>query len=107
MVVAISAAAPSAISGKPIMSKPTAPRGEHTPDNYLAAHPICNNYRWDYLPEAFELILRIGVLARTEVGKGTKVGKEVAKKFLQKEKQRIRRRKSTSKSCLNCTWGFL
>jgi 5-methylcytosine-specific restriction endonuclease McrA len=21
-------------------------------DNYLAAHTLCNNYRWDYLPEA-------------------------------------------------------
>jgi len=70
--------------------------GEHSPDNYLAAHPVCNNYRWDYLPEEFELILRLGVLARTEIEKGTKVGKEVSKKFLRKEKQRIRRRKSAT-----------
>ena len=66
--------------------------GDHSPDNYLAAHPVCNNYRWDYLPEEFELILKLGVLARTEIEKGTKVGKEVSKKFLQKEKQKIRRR---------------
>jgi 5-methylcytosine-specific restriction endonuclease McrA len=70
--------------------------GEHSPDNYLPAHPVCNNYRWDYLPEEFELILKLGVLARTEIEKGTIVGKEVSKKFLQKEKQRIGRRKSAS-----------
>ena len=32
--------------------------GNHSPDNYLAAHPVCNNYRWDYLPEEVELILK-------------------------------------------------
>ena len=70
--------------------------GEHSPDNYLAAHPVCNNYRWDYLPEAFELILRLGVMARTEIVKGMKGGQEVSKNFLQKETQRIRRRKAAA-----------
>ena len=57
---------------------------------------VCNNYRWDYQPEEFQLILKLGVWARTEIEKGTKMGKELSKKFLQKEKQRIRRRKSAS-----------
>ena len=68
--------------------------GVDSPDNYLAAHPVCNNYRWDYLPEEFQLILKLGVWARTEIEKNTKIGKELSKKFLQKEKQRLRRRKS-------------
>src|ERR1700712_4814790 len=36
-------------------------------DNYLAAHTLCNNYRWDYLPEEFQAILKIGVWARTQI----------------------------------------
>jgi 5-methylcytosine-specific restriction endonuclease McrA len=70
--------------------------GVNSADNYLAAHPVCNNYRWDYLPEEFQLILKLGVWARTEIEKGTKMGKELSKKFLQKEKQRVGRRKSAS-----------
>lgn len=70
--------------------------GVDSPDNYLAAHPVCNNYRWDYLPEEFQLILKLGVWARTEIEKNTKIGKEFSKKFLQKEKQRLRRRKSAT-----------
>lgn len=32
-------------------------------DNFLPAHSTCNNYRWDYLAEEFELILKLGVWA--------------------------------------------
>lgn len=71
--------------------------GVDSPDNYLAAHPVCNNYRWDYLPEEFQLILKLGVWARTEMEQNTKIGNELSKKFLQKEKQRLRRRKSASR----------
>lgn len=28
--------------------------GGNTADNYLPAHGLCNNYRWDYLPEEFQ-----------------------------------------------------
>jgi 5-methylcytosine-specific restriction endonuclease McrA len=41
--------------------------GKHATDNYLPAHGTCNNYRWDYLAEEFELILKLGVWARTQV----------------------------------------
>ena len=27
--------------------------------NYLAAHAICNNYRWNYGAEEFQLILKL------------------------------------------------
>src|SRR3712207_8439206 len=39
--------------------------GAHSADNYLPAHTLCNNYRWDYSPEEFQLVLKIGVWART------------------------------------------
>ena len=68
----------------------------HAADNYLPAHVTCNNYRWDYLPEEFELILKLGVWARTEVEKGTSVGLVIEKKFSQKEAKRQARRKNAA-----------
>src|SRR5580704_9266845 len=41
--------------------------GLHGVDNYLPAHSLCNNYRWDYLPEEFRTILKLGVWARTQI----------------------------------------
>ena len=29
--------------------------GLHSVENYLASHALCNNYRWDYSPEEFQL----------------------------------------------------
>src|SRR3954447_5975745 len=34
--------------------------GAHEADNYLPAHPICNNYRWFYGTEEFQWILKVG-----------------------------------------------
>lgn len=62
-------------------------------ENFLPAHVTCNNYRWDYLPEEFELILKLGVWARSEVEKDSDVGLAIAKKFSQKELKRQARRK--------------
>ncbi len=67
--------------------------GAAAPGNYLPAHGTCNNYRWDYLPEEFELILKLGVWARTQVERGTAVGLAVADKFAAHEASRIRRRR--------------
>ena len=66
--------------------------GLHSPDNYLAAHALCNNYRWDYLPEEFQWILKIGVWTRTQIEHGTSFGEDVAKRFLAYEAALIKRR---------------
>ena len=71
--------------------------GKHSADNYLPAHSTCNNYRWDYLPEEFELILKLGVWARTQVEKGTIVGQSIEQRFSAYEATRIGRHKSTIK----------
>lgn len=71
--------------------------GKHSADNYLPAHSSCNNYRWDYLPEEFELILKLGVWARTQVEKGTMVGRIIEQRFSAYEATRIGRRKSATK----------
>ena len=67
--------------------------GEHSSDNYLPAHGTCNNYRWDYLAEEFELILKLGVWARTQVETDTTVGRAIEQNFSQYDARRIGRRK--------------
>jgi 5-methylcytosine-specific restriction endonuclease McrA len=67
--------------------------GTHEVDNYLPAHSVCNNYRWDYLPEEFQFILKLGVWARTQIQRNTTVGRDVATAFTAYETRRIRRRK--------------
>lgn len=69
--------------------------GGHGVDNYLPAHGTCNNYRWDYLPEEFGLILKLGVWARTQIEKGTPVGRDIEQRFTKYEAMRLRRRKSS------------
>jgi hypothetical protein len=57
-------------------------------DNYLAAHTLCNNYRWDYLPQEFQAILKLGVWARTQIEKNTSLGQQLASAFVAHEKVR-------------------
>ena len=64
----------------------------HQVDNYLPAHSTCNNYRWDYLPEEFQYILKLGVWARTQIERGTTVGNDVASTFAGYEARRVKRR---------------
>jgi 5-methylcytosine-specific restriction endonuclease McrA len=66
--------------------------GQHSEDNYLAAHALCNNYRWHYLPEEFQYILKLGVWAKYQVEKQTAVGEEIAAGFVQHERRRKRRK---------------
>jgi hypothetical protein len=53
---------------------------------------MCNNYRWDYLAEEFQEILRLGVWLKTRIERKTEVGKNAADKFIKSEKRRIGRR---------------
>jgi 5-methylcytosine-specific restriction endonuclease McrA len=66
--------------------------GTHDVDNYLPAHASCNNYRWDYLPEEFQYIFKLGVWARTQIERGTTVGNDVATAFAAHEARRVKRR---------------
>ena len=67
--------------------------GDHQIDNYLPAHGLCNNYRWDYLAEEFQVILKLGVWARTQIENQTGVGREMAARFAHYETSRVKRRK--------------
>jgi 5-methylcytosine-specific restriction endonuclease McrA len=71
--------------------------GDHSVENYLPAHRTCNNYRWDYLPEEFQEILRLGVWLRTQIEKETALGKTAGDLFARYEKSRVTRRRSKHK----------
>jgi 5-methylcytosine-specific restriction endonuclease McrA len=67
--------------------------GAHRADNYLPAHALCNNYRWDYTSDEFQHILKLGVWLRTQIERKTPVGLRAAKSFLASETVRESRRK--------------
>lgn len=69
--------------------------GQHRHDNYLPAHQLCNNYRWHYLPEEFQLVLKLGVWAKTQIEKNTLLGKAMAEGFGRHEAARKRRKRTT------------
>jgi 5-methylcytosine-specific restriction endonuclease McrA len=71
--------------------------GAHAADNYLPAHALCNNYRWDYSAEEFQIILKLGVWLRTEIEHKSALGLSVAARFLAHEKSRVARTRHRSK----------
>lgn len=62
-------------------------------DNFLPSCRTCNNYRWHYLPEELKWILKIGVWARNEIEKGTRIGSTLSEEFVKHEVRREKRRK--------------
>lgn len=66
--------------------------GIHAADNYLPAHALCNNYRWDYTAEEFQAILKLGVWVRTEIEHKSTLGLKVANRYLSHERSRNGRR---------------
>jgi 5-methylcytosine-specific restriction endonuclease McrA len=66
--------------------------GPHAADNYLPAHALCNNYRWDYSAEEFQVILKLGAWMRTEIEKKTTLGLRVTERYLVHERSRAGRR---------------
>jgi hypothetical protein len=65
--------------------------GAHVVDNYLPAHRLCNNYRWDYSAEEYQHILKLGVWLRREIETYTMIGRRAAEAYLAKETRRARR----------------
>lgn len=67
--------------------------GEHSVENYLAAHAICNNYRWHYGSEEFQWIMKLGVWIRTLIEKRDNLAMSLAERFIIYERHRITRQK--------------
>ncbi len=57
-------------------------------ENFLPSCKTCNNYRWHYLPEEIQWILKFGVFAKTQIENETKLGLSFAEAFLKKEARR-------------------
>jgi len=72
--------------------------GTSVTDNFLPACKTCNNYRWHYLPEELQWILKLGVWARTEISMNTNLGNLMANAFIDKETLREKRRKTPRES---------
>ena len=70
--------------------------GEHIADNYLPAHALCNNYRWDYSSEEFQHILKLGVWIRTQIERKSPIGRAVASAYLAYDAGRAKRRRPSS-----------
>ena len=73
--------------------RPHSDGGAHAVENYLPAHGLCNNYRWDYGAEEFQLILKLGVWLRSQIEKQTAVGCAAAGPFVRYEQAREQRRR--------------
>jgi hypothetical protein len=78
--------------------QPFSSGAEHTIENYLPAHRFCNNYRWDYTAGEFQMILKIGVWARTQIERRTAIGRTMGLAFAKVEARRLRRSPSQKKS---------
>lgn len=59
--------------------------------NYLPAHAVCNTYKWFYVPEEIELILKLGGWARDQIEKQTTVGRALTAEYFKKERRRLAR----------------
>ena len=66
--------------------------GGHAAENYLPAHALCNAYRWDYSPEEFQWVLKIGVWARRQMEKQSPLGLAMLSTFFDYEVRRQKRR---------------
>lgn len=67
--------------------------GTNVTNNFLPACRTCNNYRWHYLPDEFQWILKLGIWARTEIAKDTRLGNLMAAAFMKRETGREKRRR--------------
>lgn len=72
--------------------------GVHAADNYLPAHALCNNYRWDYTADEFQQVLKLGVWIRLQIEHKTPLGLQIAARYLAYATRRAARRKWPSEA---------
>ena len=85
------------LCGEPIEAKsrwaadhvlPHSSGGRHSVENFLPACGVCNTYKLDSSPERFQLILKMGVWSLGQIESETRLGDQIARKFLAKETRR-------------------
>ncbi len=72
--------------------------GENAENNYLPSCPTCNNYRWHYSPEEIQIILKLGVWAKTKMMNDPDLGLTMANEFVKYEMGVRRKRKAGQES---------
>ena len=77
--------------------KPHSAGGNHAENNYLASCSTCNKLRWHYSPEEIQVILKLGVWAKTKVLDESDLGVEIANHFVKHEMQLRKKRKAMLK----------
>ncbi len=70
--------------------------GKHAESNYLPSCFTCNNYRWHYSSEEIQIILKLGVWAKTKITSDATFGLEIANSFV-KHEMGVRKRRSKNK----------
>jgi 5-methylcytosine-specific restriction endonuclease McrA len=60
---------------------PLALGGDQKLENYLPAHRNCNGAKWHLRPKELQLVLKLGGWLRSEIERGSALGKEAAKLF--------------------------
>ena len=81
--------------------------GEHREDNYLPSCSTCNNYRWHYSSEEIQIILKLGVWAKTKIMNDPDLGLTIANEFVRYEMGVRRRRKMYQSAKLNPDISYL
>ena len=76
--------------------KPHSAGGIHAENNYLPSCAICNKLRWHYSPEEIQVILKLGVWAKTKVLDETDLGFEIANQFVKHEMSLRKKRKGSA-----------
>lgn len=67
--------------------------GASSAENYLPAHILCNGYRWNYLAEEFQWVMKIGIWARKQMESTSGLGPDMLEQFYGYEVRRQRRRR--------------
>lgn len=69
--------------------------GQNSPANYLPACTRCNRLRWHRTGEQVRELIFLGLIAKDEMRKNSKIGKDLihlhSKRLLQNEKRRLKR----------------
>ena len=71
--------------------------GGNGPENFLAAHGLCNSCRWDHLPEEMQWVMKIGIWARMQMEGKSDLGAKMLDSFFENERRREMRKKAFRK----------
>lgn len=72
---------------------PVAKGGGNEIDNFLPACGTCNRLKWHRKPEMIRFIMQLGIYAKKEIERDSRLGRDIAKLFDQREAINRSRRK--------------